>query len=107
MDVISYPFRFLQNGSVAKVVQGSDADLAQKLVALLQTEQGELPLAPHYGVPDPVFYTVSQSEIVAAASIFYPEIKINEITTQTTESGRASVDISFTAADQGDQNAES
>lgn len=106
MDVFSFPFRFTQNGSVAKVVQGSDADLAQKLAALLQTGIGELPLAPHFGVNDPVFHRIDQSEVVAAAAIFYPELQINGVTSRVTDSGRTTVEIAFSATDQGEINAE-
>ena len=100
MDVISYPFRFTSSGSVAKVEQNSDADLAQKLAALLQTEQGELPLAPHFGIPDPIFNSLAQSEVVAASSIFFPEIQIGKITTRVTDSGKTTIEISFTNSSQ-------
>lgn len=95
MDVIAYPFRFQTNGTIAKVVQGSDADLAQKLMALIQTEPGELPLAPDYGVIDPSFNQLTEGEITAAVETFYPEVRVDSVDSVVLDSGLTAVQIYF------------
>ena len=95
MDVFAYPFRFQTNGMIAKVVQGSDADLAQKLMALVMTEPGELPLAPHFGVIDPSFDELTEGDVAAAAATFYPELSVDSFRLKTIDSGATTVDIQF------------
>jgi hypothetical protein len=95
VDVLSFPFRLTPDGTVAKVEQFSDADVAQKIAFLMQTEPGELPLALHYGISDPSFRTVNATEIEAAISAFYPGVVVNEIRIGVDGSGEAAVNVYF------------
>lgn len=97
MDVLQSPFRFNQDGTAAKVVQGSDAHKAQQLAALVRTSTGTLPLAPTYGVSDLVFSDIDPTEIAAQITNFHPDIKIDDIAVLQTSTGRDAVQISFTS----------
>ena len=79
MDVIAVPFRLTADGSLAKVVQGSDAHLAQQAVNYVSTRPGQLPLAPSYGLNDPTFRVVDEGEIRSGMSRFHPDVVLDEI----------------------------
>lgn len=98
MDVFAFPFRLDSTGAVAKVQQRSDADLAQKLANLMQIEKNTLPLAPHFGIDDPVFSSVHPGQIRAAVAVFYPEIRIDDIKMTVAPSGTRAMQISFSSA---------
>ena len=96
MDVLSSPFRFLGNGRAATVVQFSDDDVAQKIASLMQTEPGELPLAPHFGIHDPTFRSVRSTEIEAAIVSFYPGVTVNDVRMGIDGAGETAIEIYFT-----------
>lgn len=98
MDVFAFPFRLDSSGRVAKVQQGGDADMAQKIANLMQIEKNTLPLAPHFGIDDPVFSSVHPGQIRAAVAVFYPEISIDGIRLTVTPSGTQAMQISFSSA---------
>lgn len=95
MDVLAFPFRFETNGRAATVTQFSDSDLAQKISFLMQTEPGNLPLAPQFGIFDPSFRDMKPTEIEAAVLSFYPEIAINDIRIGLDDSGETAIEIFF------------
>jgi phage baseplate assembly protein W len=95
VDVLSFPFRVTSTGQIATVLQLSDADVAQKIASLLQTELGELPLAPHFGVADPTFRDVTPTEIQAAVAAFFPEVIIDGITVGVDGRGESAIEIFF------------
>ena len=95
MDVFAFPFRLDSSGSIAKVVQRGDADMAQKIANLLQIEKNTLPLAPHFGLDDPVFSKVHPSQIRAVAAVFYPEIRIDAIDMTPLPSGTRAMRVTF------------
>jgi hypothetical protein len=101
VDVFAFPFRFDPAGQPVKVVQGSDADMAQKINGLLRTELDELPLAPLFGMDDPTFAEFSAGELVAAASIFYPEITIVAVSEDVIDDGRFAIEVEFAATGEG------
>jgi hypothetical protein len=99
MQVMAYPFRLTLSGSVQSVTQGSDAHKAQQIAGLVQTRKGELPLALTYGIVDPVFSSVSDTEIAAALLTFLPEIEVISVSGYMTPQGQSVVDIKFKETD--------
>lgn len=79
MDVIAFPFRLTSTKEVALVVQGSDAHLAQQAYQFVQTRPRQLPLAPTYGIEDPVFRVVGRGEIIVGLARFHPDIKVEAV----------------------------
>lgn len=95
MNVLSFPFRFTSDGSAAVVEQFSDADIAQRIASLVQTEPSELPLAPHFGIPNPTFNKIRPSEIEAAILTFFPGVSVTSIQVGVDDDGKSLVDIIF------------
>lgn len=98
MEVLAYPFRLNSNGRAARVVQGSEAHLAQQAVQFASTRPGELRLAPTYGLEDPTFRTVYPGEIVVGLARFHPDIHVDSVRiTPADGEGTAGISIDFSA----------
>lgn len=87
---MAFPFHVGTDGAVQTVEPGTDADVDQAIVMLVQTTLGERPLAPGYGIPDPAFNGVSAGDLQVGLDEYGPAgITIDEVTrdpqTQTTE----------------------
>jgi hypothetical protein len=95
MDILAFPFRLKEDGTAVKVVQGSEADHAQKISQLVRTRIGELPLAPAFGITDPTLYRVDAGEIVSGMALYYPEVEIQDVIVYTTDTGRNAVEVVF------------
>lgn len=96
---MSYPFKLTRSGGVQSITQGSDAHKAQQIACLVQTRKGELPLALTYGLQDPVFSVVSDTEVAASLVTFYPEIEVLSVSAYQTPQGQTVVDITFKETD--------
>jgi phage baseplate assembly protein W len=69
------PFRVDTSGSVAVVDQDSDEEIAQCVRVLMSTTMGERIELPDYGIPNPVFATVSthdDADMAAAVGKWEP-----------------------------------
>lgn len=95
VDVLKLPFQFNQDGTVAKVVQGSDAHVAQCLMSLVKTEIRSLPLAPRFGLGQMLFSQIRATDVISAATIFFPTIRIEDVAVRLTRTGRESIEIVF------------
>jgi len=78
MDTIKIPITF-DKGRMGVLADGSREYYAQIIAILCQVEKGEMPLEVTYGITDPTFTVLRQSEIYQVLSIFWPEIRIREI----------------------------
>ena len=95
MDVLAFPFKLNQDGSVAKVVQGSSAHQAQQIAALIRTRTGELDLAPGYGIVDATFGRTQPGEIEASLNLYNPDIIVESVESLIKENGQEIVNIRF------------
>jgi len=95
MDVLAFPFKLNQDGSVAKVVQGSSAHQAQQIAALIRTRTGELDLAPAYGIVDATFGVIQTGEIEASLNLYNPDITIESVNSLIKDNGQEIVSIKF------------
>jgi len=95
MDVLSYPFRFASTGRAVTVAQNSNDHFAQQIGQFVQTRQGELALAPGYGIADPVFNALHPTDIAAGLAIYHPSIRIKDIRSRFTDEGVQAIDVSF------------
>lgn len=95
MDVLAFPFRLTSSGAVTKVAQGSVDHLRQQAVQFVSTRPNELPLAPAYGLTDPLFRTVYEEEIVAGLSLYHPTVQVDGVSIVQGESNvNITVDVS-------------
>lgn len=79
--ILSHPFRVLGNGEVAAVEQTSDQANAEQVGVLILTRLGERPMAPGFGITDPVFSTLDPAELAAALEMYGPDVNVNDIST--------------------------
>lgn len=91
--VIAHPFRLTPAGRAATVAQDSDRHHAELIAALAQTELGERPLAPGFGVtdpddPDPV-------QVIAGVATFGPPVAITGYTRDPIDEHSARLVITF------------
>lgn len=94
MDTMRFPIRF-RLGEVEKIEDGSDEYYAHLLAMTCQIIEGELPLTPEYGVPDPVFDESAKRQLAFIAGAFIPEISIASVDVSDSDSGKSSVSINF------------
>lgn len=95
MDVLAFPFKINEDGSVAKVVQGSSAHQAQQIASMIRTRVGELDLAPAYGLVDATFGRVETGEIEASLNLYHPDIIVESIDSLIKSDGQEIVNIGF------------
>jgi hypothetical protein len=95
MEILAFPFRLNNDGSAVRVLQGSEADAAQKVAAFVQTRAGELPLAPAYGLLDPAFRVLETGEINAGLAIYHPDIIVDGVSAFMTNTGKNVVEVVF------------
>ncbi|NBR35787.1 MAG: hypothetical protein EBT80_00090 [Chitinophagales bacterium] len=87
------PFQIV-NGSVASVADGSIGAKAQVVSFVVQTNRGELPLEPTFGISDPTFEPSNIFEARAVITQFWPEIIIEDLKLSAVgNSGRVDVSI--------------
>lgn len=77
--VIAHPFRLDTAGNVAAVEDGSDDANDQAVAVLISTRQGERPLVPAFGVPDPVFGELAAADVAAGLAAFGPDLTVVEV----------------------------
>lgn len=77
--ILSHPFRLLPNGAAATVEQDSDQANAEQIAVLVTTYLGERPLSPGFGVTDPVFGGLDNSEVLAGIEAFGPPVDVSDI----------------------------
>lgn len=81
-QVLSYPFRTGPAGKIATVEQGTPQANGELIEVLVLTHIGERPLAPGFGVTDPLFGAVEPTEISAGISAYGPDVAVNVTATQ-------------------------
>jgi hypothetical protein len=74
LRVFSHPFRLDGNGAVATVEQWSDQQAQQVGLAICATTIGERPLAPLFGISDPVGAGVEYDALAAAVDVCEPDL---------------------------------
>jgi len=66
MRVFSHPLRIDPDGSFTTVEQGSARQAQQVAIAIVSTSLTERPLAPDFGIFDPVAVGITRAEVAAA-----------------------------------------
>ena len=78
--VFAHPLRLDSEGAVATVDQGSLLHAQQLAIGIVSTFLGERPLAPDFGIFDPVAVGTSVAEVTAAVDLCEPDLKVVDVT---------------------------
>jgi hypothetical protein len=97
MDTIKLPITF-DKGRMGVLVDGSREYYSQVIAIACQVERGEMPLEVTYGITDPTYTALRKSEIYQVLSVYWPEIKINDISISSADGfGRKRLNVDFGA----------
>ena len=102
MAVLAHPLRLDGNGRMAVVQQGSAAQAAQLAVAICSTFTQERPLAPDFGIVDPVGTGLNAGEIRAAVALGEPDLTVTDVTITGPTDHRQTVVVTVAWADEED-----
>jgi len=99
MDTLKLPMTF-GRGRAATLIDGTRPYYSQIIAVATRIERGELPLEITYGVKDPTFSTLRESEIRYTIAQFWPEIQLTLIERgQPTNDGEQRILIDFVIGD--------
>jgi hypothetical protein len=97
MDTIKLPITF-DKGRMGVLADGSREYYSQIVAIVCQVERGEMPLEVTYGVTDPTYTAFRTSEIYQVLSVYWPEIKVNEVSVSSPDKfGRQRLNVDFSA----------
>jgi phage baseplate assembly protein W len=102
MRVFSHPLRVDNDGAVATVEQGSVVQAQQLAIGIVSTFLGERPLAPDFGIFDPVAVGLSSAEVVAAVDLCEPDLTVTGVEIADTEDLRQAVTVTVAWDDDGE-----
>lgn len=85
-----------QTGAMETIVEGTDEYYATLIGFAVQIESQELPISTYFGAADPVFDERQTNRVVYEASRYIPEVKINSVKHQSSDSGTRELAVSFT-----------
>lgn len=100
MRVLAHPLRLGPDGSLLTVEQGSDAESAQLLAALISTRQGEAPLTPALGMPDPRYDHLDPVELEVQVAAYLPQVVLGSVAATVVSETEQLVRIEWTPAEE-------
>lgn len=93
--MLRHPFTINSNGVAATVEDDTDSATAQEIAFLLLTRQGERPLLPEYGSPDPTYDLGGVDAVAATVAAFGPDVTITDVTATPAVLGMSELTITF------------
>lgn len=93
MRVFSHPLRIDPDGSFTTVEQGSARQAQQVAIAIVSTSLTERPLAPDFGIFDPVAQGITRAEIAAAVDLCEPDLTVVDVAIDGPANSRQSVAV--------------
>jgi phage baseplate assembly protein W len=94
--LISLPLRLDDNGAIASVDQGSDAEVDEQIAIAMLTRPGERVTVPTFGVNDPAFEGFIHSALARQLVDFGPAVTIKTVSVNKLTEGREDVVIDWT-----------
>lgn len=95
MTAFAFPFRF-HHSKIVTSEDGSDEFAAQRIMSVIKTEQGELPLNPTFGLNPPEFNTFDEANFLLSVNSNYNDIVIDQTEVINDNSGEVQIVINFT-----------
>lgn len=95
MTALAFPFRF-HHGKIVTVEENSDEFAAQRIMSVIKTGQGELPLNPTFGIQSLEFNQFDQGNFLLAVNSNYNDIAINNVDVFNDNSGEVKINVDFT-----------
>lgn len=97
MDIFAVPFRIdPATGAPAVVDHASDPGVAQEIAVLLLTRPGEDPLAPGFGMADPVFgQAPTAAELNAALAVYGPACTVTNVDVRQVDATTETIRIEY------------
>ena len=93
---LAHPFRLDSAGSAAIIPQGTKRHAIEVVRHIVSCRVGERPLAPVWGISDPLADGVDEADIRAAIDLCEPDIVVSGVT--LTQSTTQDLDIVIDAA---------
>lgn len=78
MRVLSWPLT-IADGDFASIEQWSDIQAQQTAEHIVSTDIGERPMAPAFGIPNPVGFGVSEAQIREAVTLCEPDLEVTGV----------------------------
>lgn len=101
MRVFAHPLRLDSEGAFATIDQGSVRQAQELAIAIVSTFLDERPLAPDFGIFDPVAVGTSQAEVTAAVDLCEPDLRVVGVDISQSE-GRQRVNVTVAWDDDGE-----
>ena len=95
MTAFAFPFRF-HHGKIVTVEEDADEFAAQRIMSVIKTGQGELPLNPTFGIQSLEFNQFDQGNFLMAVNSNYNDIAINDVDVFNDNSGQVKINVNFT-----------
>jgi hypothetical protein len=93
---LRHPFRLDAAGSVATVKQGTAAHAAETVTHVIACRIGERPLAPLWGLPDPLADGVDELDIRSAVDYCEPDIDVIAVDITGSPTGDSDISVDAT-----------
>lgn len=93
---LAHPFRLDAAGAAAVVPQGGKRHALEIVRHIVACRAGERPLAPEWGLADPLADGVDEPDVLAAIDLCEPDIAVSGVTLNDTADG--TLDIVIDAA---------
>jgi hypothetical protein len=100
---LAHPFRIDSNGSAVTLEQGSARHAAETCGHIVSCEAGERPLAPLWGLMDPVGTRINPDEIRATIGYAEPALVVARVEVAESNDNTVAVDIDVDWADTDDE----
>ncbi len=102
MRVFAHPLRLDNDGAIATVEQGSLLQAQQLAIGIVSTFLSERPLAPDFGIFDPVAVGTSTAEVTAAVDLCEPDLRVVDVTIRQVDD-QQQVAVTVAWDDQGEE----
>lgn len=95
-ETLRHPFRLDAAGSVATIRQGSAAHAAELVRHVISCRVGERPLAPLWGLSDPLGDGVDELDVRSALDYCEPDIELISVDVAGSPDGNADITVDAT-----------
>lgn len=62
-NILQFPFHITPAGNAAVIPQGGEEEAGQTITVIVSTVLGERPMAPNFGIPDPMFVGLDTADV--------------------------------------------